>query len=260
MVDSLLVGALAFLQLVLGVMGIYVALRPPRESRHLRWILAFVAVGVTGVVLTVVLAFRSDSAQKLLNTQITGMQITQAQEEAELKTVRGIMEGFAKTGVPGLKDFAESVLKAIQAPKPALSQGSPVTDAQLCERTTTLAKKIRSFETDFSSSERAEEERTFQQMVGKTREEQFTLQQNDVQQETQRNQSHVGEFQSRFLSDVKYDHDQIIDRLPAAKRDQLTGHNGESETIISVGHLVGAETGYGVANYLDELANTLCSK
>jgi len=62
--DLWLTGASAILQLVLGGMGIYVALRPPKPDHHMQWISAFALVGVCGVALTVGLTSLADVAQK----------------------------------------------------------------------------------------------------------------------------------------------------------------------------------------------------
>jgi hypothetical protein len=262
MIDVLLTGTLACLQLGLGAMGIWLTLKPLKENergKHHIWIGAFLLIGFIGVALTLFLAGRANSAQDRLNTQLADLRVSQAAERGEVKATREIMEGIAKTGIPGLKEFAESVLQAVQAPKQALTP-SELTNAQLCERTTSLARNIRSFESDFNSAAGVERDKWIQSTAGKTREQMSTLQQNYFQQETQGRQAHGDEFIRRFLSDAKYDHDQIIDRLSAAKRDQLKSHNGEADLIIEVGHFVGAMQGYGVANYLDELAKTLCSK
>jgi hypothetical protein len=262
MLDWVLAGTLGILQLVLGFMGIYVALRPPEAKHHLRWIFAFVGVGFTGVVLIVLTAIRTGHAQDAMKEQLTAqiqsLQISQAREEGQVTTISGIMGGIAKTGIPGLKEFAESVLRAVQASKQVSAQ-SRITNAQLCERTTSLAKSIRSFEIDFGSTERTEQDKMMRQLNGATREQMIAINENYARQEMQRSQTHRDEFETRYLSDAKYDHDQIIDRLSAAQRDELTSRNGEAETIVSVGHLVGAMSAYGVANYLDGLAKTLCS-
>lgn len=67
MSDALLAAAVGVIQLLLGVMGIYLALRPPEKSdtrKHLLWIVAFVIVGGSGVWLTYTLAKHADVAGK----------------------------------------------------------------------------------------------------------------------------------------------------------------------------------------------------
>lgn len=63
--DVVLTATLAFTQLVLGGMGVWVSLKPPDKKYHLYWIGGFVAIGLTGVLLTAWLAKRSGDAQQV---------------------------------------------------------------------------------------------------------------------------------------------------------------------------------------------------
>jgi hypothetical protein len=260
MFDLFLTGALSILQGLLGGMGLYVALRPPKSSDHLRWIIAFALVTLAGVSLTIWVAGRANTAQEGLNNQLSDLREIQAREEGELKTTTEIMEGIAKTGIPGLREFATSVLNAIQFPKQASPQAPVITNAQLCQRATSLALKIRSFERGYNAREESERNNWLSQMAGKTQAEQIALERGSVQQEVQRMQNHRQEFVDKYMSDVKYDHDQIVNRLTPDQRDQLVRNNGNEEASISVGQLIGADSGYRTATYLDQLAKTLCSK
>ena len=69
--DTVLTAVVGFTQLVLGAMGIFVALRPPRAEHHWRWIGAFVFVGLLGIGLTGWLAQRSSNAQETASGKIT---------------------------------------------------------------------------------------------------------------------------------------------------------------------------------------------
>lgn len=57
-------------QFVLGLMGVYVSLRPPHEQNHKYWIGGFVAVGLLGIGLTGWLAQRAGSEQKDVGQQL----------------------------------------------------------------------------------------------------------------------------------------------------------------------------------------------
>jgi hypothetical protein len=262
MADLMLAGALAFLQLALGGMGIYLALRPASPRWHRVWILAFSVVGLAGVVLTVLIAYRADVAQDRLNDQIAHIQIDEAGTKGELSGIENIMGNVAKTGIPGLREFADSIVKAIgSSSKQQQVQGVKLTDRQLCDRTTKLAEQIRTFETDFESSSRDQDIKNFQMpMTGKTPEEVYSIRKGIAEQEARSYQVHDAQFQNQFLSDAKYDADRIIDRLPAEKRDELVKHNGQAEASLSLARGVGANDELMIAAYLDALAKTLCSK
>src|SRR6266566_8365763 len=69
-VDVFLTAIVGFTQLVLGGMGVYVSLRPPKKEHHWYWIGAFMGVGLLGVALTGWVAQRSSNAQDRANEKI----------------------------------------------------------------------------------------------------------------------------------------------------------------------------------------------
>lgn len=62
--DALLTAIVGFSQLVLGGMGVYVSLRPPKPQHHWYWIGAFMGMGLLGIGLTGWLARRASNAQE----------------------------------------------------------------------------------------------------------------------------------------------------------------------------------------------------
>ena len=68
--DAVLATLLGIIQLFLGVMGVYVSLRPPDKRWHLYWILAFTVVGCSGIWLTFTLARHADVAQQQATHEI----------------------------------------------------------------------------------------------------------------------------------------------------------------------------------------------
>jgi hypothetical protein len=60
------------LQVVLGGMGVYVSLRPPKKERHWYWIAGFVVIGLAGVGCTAWLANESEKAQNAGIEAVTG--------------------------------------------------------------------------------------------------------------------------------------------------------------------------------------------
>jgi hypothetical protein len=76
--DAFLTYLAALSQVILGVMGVYISLRPPKEPRHhWYWMGAFMGVGVLGVGLTGWLAQRSSNAQARATSKISEA-VTQA--------------------------------------------------------------------------------------------------------------------------------------------------------------------------------------
>jgi hypothetical protein len=180
--------------------------------------------------------------------------------QGQLDSINKMLANVISSHASDSQDLTKDLLRGIMAASHGADHKDQMTDAQLCSRTTDLANKIRVFETDFSKSEESERDKWIRELSGATGAERQSLERNSFQQERQRSKDHEEKFVNDFLSDVKYDHDQIIDRLSAPQRDQLVGHNGQEEASISVGQLVGWETGYRFASYLDQLAKALCSK
>jgi hypothetical protein len=76
--DTLLTAIVGIAQLILGGMGVYISLRPPKEPRHhWYWMGAFLCVGALGVGLTGWLAQRSSNAQDKATAKISEA-VTQA--------------------------------------------------------------------------------------------------------------------------------------------------------------------------------------
>jgi hypothetical protein len=73
MVDIVLTVAICVIQIALGIMGVYVSLRPPKPKHYWPWILGFAAVALAGAVLTGCLAWRSENAATLASDQIGEM-------------------------------------------------------------------------------------------------------------------------------------------------------------------------------------------
>jgi hypothetical protein len=80
--DAVLATLLGVVQLLLGIMGVYVSLRPPDKKRHWYWILAFVIVGGSGVWLTYALAQHADLAQQQATKEIHEAQVASTDANA----------------------------------------------------------------------------------------------------------------------------------------------------------------------------------
>jgi hypothetical protein len=94
-VDIALTVVICFVQLVLGAMGVYVSLRPPKPEQHRLWIGSFILVGLAGIALTGYLAKRGSDTQE----QLTSLIKSQKQEVAEgfQNTQHTIVDEASKT-------------------------------------------------------------------------------------------------------------------------------------------------------------------
>lgn len=70
--DFWLTSFIGFTQFVLGIMGVYVALRPPRPKTHKYWIVAFVVIGLMGLGATGWLARRASESGEGQTKNILG--------------------------------------------------------------------------------------------------------------------------------------------------------------------------------------------
>lgn len=257
--DVFLTGVLAVLQLVLGGMGVYVALKPPKSEHHIRWIASFITVGLIGVWLTVWITHRADSAQQRLNSEITGMRVEEARMSGELIGIRTVMENLSKTGIPGLKDFAQTIVGLVQSSSRRGTEETKLSRKQLCERATVLSQKIKTFQSEYDKKEMETSTQEWRETAGKARDEMIAIGQRQMQERLDRMNKHELDFRIRYMSDAKYIHDQIMDRLSLEQRDTLTSHNGQAESNLSWSMMAGAFNEQVIATYLDELAKALCS-
>jgi hypothetical protein len=120
-------------QLVLGAMGVYVSLRPPRKEHHWYWIAAFIIVGLLGVGLTGWLAKAGDEAQIAANTEV---------HEAEVAATN------ANTAATNANTAATSAATAALAAENETKQAR----AEAREATTTTQKLINKKSTETRST------------------------------------------------------------------------------------------------------------
>jgi hypothetical protein len=73
--DAFLAMLTGAVQLLLGVMGIYLSLRPPDKRQHWYWFCAFAIVGSVGVWLTYTLAQHADVSQRQATQEIHKAQV-----------------------------------------------------------------------------------------------------------------------------------------------------------------------------------------
>jgi hypothetical protein len=122
-VDIWLAVVIGITQLFLGGMGVYVSLRPPNQKHHWWWLGGFVAVGLVGVGLTGYLASIGSREQKrnagiqeqlgkdIADTkrELAASRLEEARMSGHLQGIQTIMDNFSKSGLPGMKVFAQAV-------------------------------------------------------------------------------------------------------------------------------------------------------
>jgi hypothetical protein len=251
--DVLLTVAVCIVQLMLGVMGIYVALKPPNKERHAFWIAGFVVVGLLGIVLTGALAWHSSNAQRDVSNKLSQSVIEQARMSGELTAIKEIMGRFATTGMPGFKEFA-SAIESLSQSNARRAADLTVSNKQLCDRASDLAKRIRDFQNKFEAVRR---EALYTPLPVKA-EERRAVWDKQIQEDRRQYEEHDVQFRNEFFGDAKYLKDLMLAKLPVDKHDVLVKNNGQAEANLSTGMMVGAFNEYGIANYLDEIAKTLC--
>ncbi len=74
-----LTGMVGILQLVLGGMGVWVSLRPPKKETHWYWMAGFTVIGLLGVGLTAWLAKAGDEAQREATQEIHKAEVSATQ-------------------------------------------------------------------------------------------------------------------------------------------------------------------------------------
>jgi hypothetical protein len=171
-----------------------------------------------------------------------------------------MLANVVSSHAPDTQGLTKDLLNGILAASHSSSGAQQMTDAELCNRTTTLAQQMRTFESESAAADRDKELKEFQEAVGKTQEERTAIWNRQSQERYQRMLTHDAQFENRFMSDAKYDQDRIFDRIPVKTRDEIVGHNGEAESVLRQSKFVGAGNGFMLASYLDELAKALCVK
>lgn len=130
---------------------------------------------------------------------------------------------------------------------------------ELCKRAREMAQKIRDFEAQYNTAEQAVEvKQSQQQRLARTREELNNLINSDMQRRYTAGNAHDAEFRSKYMPQAKYLRDLLMSRIPPKMSETLIDNNGQAEMNLNYSTLSGAWNEYGIATYLDELANAVC--
>jgi hypothetical protein len=199
---------------------------------------------------------KRDGAIKELQEKLSQSNLEQARMTGQLTAMREIMESFSKTGIPGFKELGEGISNLMQSNAKRAADAA-LSDKQLCERATQTAHEIRAFQSKFDSEDR-------QRFLPTTTNQNLTPEQtraeweHRMQEEIRISQQHSAEFLSLFAGDAKYLKDAMLEKLPLSKRDTLAQNNRNADMNLNAGMMAGAFNEYAIANYLDEIAKTLC--
>jgi hypothetical protein len=170
--DIWLAVVIGITQLFLGVMGVYVSLRPPKSEHHWYWFGGFVLVGLTGVGLTGWLATvgsreqkRNILAQETLTKKVEATNqalqtslVEQARMSGHLEGIQTIMNNLSSSGVPGMKEVAQAVAQLAKQ-QPSSSTKLPLDilcqhladcpSKELSKRATELASELEDIVTEY---------------------------------------------------------------------------------------------------------------
>jgi hypothetical protein len=235
--------------------GILAAKALTSETEKRMWIFGFILIFLLCVGLSFVQQVRDTTAKESARAQSQQRDLQSSGEikymQGELDSINRVLGTLSSNSNP---NQVAAVLKSLMPEETKLSR------KQLCNRATALAQKIRLFQSEFESQEMDASMRESQEFAGKTREELRARGQQIALERERRNDNHTFEFRNQYMSDAKYIHDQIMNRLTVEQRDALANRNKNAESNLSLSMLSGAFNEYQIAGYLDELAKTLCSQ
>jgi hypothetical protein len=132
-------------------------------------------------------------------------------------------------------------------------------NAELCKRTYTKAEDIRRFQAKYESDRQAVEMQDLaKQRAATTDQASRELLNNMRQRDWMSQQSHDLEFRSKYMPGAKYLRDLLMSRIPPKMSETLVNNNGQAEMNLAFSTFSGNANEYGIATYLDELANAVC--
>jgi len=245
---------------ILIVLSSVVSETMPKEWRIRIWAgfvvlaLLYMSVGIHLAKQGEVEQGKRDAAIQELQHKFDQSVLEQARMTGQLTAMKEIMGNLSQTGLPGFKEFATAVTGIVRADAQRAADAE-TTDKQLCDRTMDLVKRLRVFQDKF---EEARSNIYRAEPILTNPDERHAEHVKEMQAIQKQYQEQDAQFRSQFLGDAKYLKDLMFSKLPMQKRDALVLNNGQSETTLSVGTAVGANDEYHLANYLEEIAKTLC--
>jgi hypothetical protein len=244
-----------------------VSLKPPQAKYHWWWLGGFIAVGLIGIVLTAVLARMGSEAQRINERTQDGMRVDlkDAKDKMDRSLIaqadmNGQLKGLqlALGNMLGMKEVAAAIGQMVQANAQNASD-LKASSSEMCERAHSWAGKVRIFQYQYDTSERAIEEKSWQlERAAKTDEERHRVTDEENHQTISSYQAHAQAFGANYVPEAKYLRDLLIDRVPPNAREMLRRNNAQADGNLATSMMAGAAAEYSIANYLDELANAVC--
>ena len=238
--DITLAVVIGITQLLLGAMGVYVSLRPPDKRYHAYWLTGFIAVGLAGVVLTACLTKRGSDAQEKMEQELQGSRIEQARMSGHLEGIQAVMENISKTGLPGVKEFADSLRQWARA-NTEQANATKISNSETCKRAHAEASKIRAFEAAFDNEIDKSRDASFEAMrTATTDASRNELDRKMADDMRQLYLKHDAAFREEYLAESKFIRDTIMERLAPSERERLFQSNIQADTNLFTGWLAGA--------------------
>ncbi len=138
-------------QLLLGGLGVYVSLRPPKKEHHWFWIGCFGLIGLLGIVLTGVLAKAGDKAQAQANRDIHAAQ-TAASDANIAATKANVAATNAATAATNAETAATSAQHETERARGEAHKASTDTQSLITQKSTETDKTIQNWRTDTESA------------------------------------------------------------------------------------------------------------
>ncbi len=228
----------------------------------------FWAVWAFGVIISVLTAVYIHHSDQIHNEELRKSEQKQDDLRGKLdqsllqqQYTKGQLDSLAlmvgRVGQPGLQGTElAAAIKQMSAQNKADLEAS---NSDLCKPARQEAQEIRTFQQKYDADERALMDQEWTQAASTTTDQQrkdfFEARARRLLESMQ---THENEFRSRYVARAKYLRDLLINRIPPKTAELLIQSNSQSESSLNSGMLSGASIEYVLANYLDELANTVC--
>jgi hypothetical protein len=267
MLDRVLAVAVVLLPTLFAV-GIEVVSKEIKE--HPSW---RAAVLLFGIGLSVLTGFQITRADRLHSKELSESAATQRELKGELdqsllnqQYTKGQLDSLAmmvgKWSQPGSGNSElAAAIKQIMTSGAQNVSDLKMPNAELCKRAHAKAQEIREFIAQKDQTAKEEREQYFTKMqqapLGPARDALWA----EMSKHEDRNyENNRREFTNKYLADMKYLRDLIIERLPSQLADTVRSQNGTAESSLEVGEPVGFFNANEMVTYLEVLANALCPK
>jgi hypothetical protein len=253
---------------ILIVLSSVVSEQMPTEWRLRMWI-GFILLAVVYSGVGIHLAKQDQIEQVKRDTDLQELRrkfdqsvVEQAHMSGHLEGIQTVMDNLSKSGWPGMKEFAAAISR-MNSNYQQQQNATQLSNGELCSKTRDLANRIRDFQSTSEVAKRVDEDQQRLQEItmirqGKSREELAPLWKQNEQHNMAQDAAHENEFRSRFMGEGKYYKDLLFDKLPPDRRSFFIENNSEANMDFALQHFTGGLNEYGLAGYLDELANVVC--